>query len=70
MSTVSWVEMHRPAKVETTHLGETYANVAGTIFGWFVATADTIEPDWLPLSFRVSLFVTHILAPLFVLRWL
>ena len=40
--------------------------MAGTIFGWFVATADTTEPDWLPLRFRVSLFVTHILAPLFV----
>jgi hypothetical protein len=53
-----------------THPGETYANVAGTIFGRFVATADTTEPDWLPLRFRVSLFVTHILALLFVLRWL
>ena len=45
-----------------THPGETYANVAGSIFGRFEATADTTEPDWLPLSFRVSLFVTHILA--------
>ena len=44
------VEMKRPAKVETTHPGETYANVAGTIFDWFVATADTTEPDWLQLT--------------------
>jgi hypothetical protein len=43
------VEMKPASKGRNAPSKETYANVAGLTFGWFAATADTTEPDWLRL---------------------